>query len=116
MPEFDKIEAEDFIVRVRPYCDDEGMWNGEIDLAIVTQPNNPLSDDDYSQLIHFCKMMASCIPIMEYNEDLRELVHAYVMETLDTEYQVALEDKPRVVGEEGNVVKIDFGTKTEGSA
>jgi len=116
MPEYDTIEPEDFIVRVRPFCDDQGMWNGEIDLAIVTQPENALSDDDYGQLIHFCKMMASCIPIMEVNEDLRDLVHQYVMEKLDMEYEVELEDKPKVVEESGNVVKIDFGTKTEGSA
>jgi len=116
MREFDRIEPQDFVIRVRPYQDKDGVWNGEIDLAIVTQPENPLEDDDYNQVMHFCKMIASCIPIMEYNEDLRDLVHAYVMETVDRHYDVELEDKPKVVGQDGNVVKIDFRTKTEGSA
>jgi len=114
--EYDSIKPEDFIIRVRPFRDSEGMWNGEIDMAIVTQPENDLDDDDYFQMMHFCKMLASTIPVMEVNEDFRELVHNYVIERVDKEYEVELEDKPKVVGEDGNVIKIDFGTKTEGSA
>lgn len=114
--EYDLVEPQDFIVRIRPYLDDEGSWNGEIDVAVVTQPDNNLKDDDYFQVMHFCKMIASSIPVMELNEDFRELVHAYVMETLENNYEVELEDKPKVVGEEGNVVKIDFGTTTKGNA
>ena len=104
--ELEKIEAEDFVVRVRPTRDSKGMWNGEIDVAI----------EDYFQVMHFCKMLASTIPVMELNEDFRDLVHEYVMEKVDRHYDVELERKPEVVSEEGNVVKIDFGTKTEGSA
>lgn len=114
--EYDTIEAEDFIVRVRPLQDDEGIWSGEIDVAIVAQPDNPLQDDDYYQVMHFCKMIASTIPVMEFNEDFRNLVHDYVMETVDKHYDIELEDKPRVVDTDGNVVKIDFSSKTEGSA
>ena len=114
--EYDSIKPEDFIIRVRPFRDSEGVWNGEIDMAIVTQPENDLDDDDYFQMMHFCKMLASTIPVMEVNEDFRELVHNYVIERVDREYEVELEDKPKVVGEDGNVIKIDFGTKTEGSA
>lgn len=114
--EYDKIEPQDFIIRVRPYLDDDKCWNGEIDVAVVTQPENNLNDDDYFQMMHFCKMLASSIPVMELNEDFRELVHAYVVNVVDKEYEVELEDKPKVVGEEGNVVKIDFGTTTEGNA
>jgi hypothetical protein len=114
--ELERIEAEDFVVRIRPTRDREGMWNGEIDVAIITQPENDLDDEDYFQVMHFCKMLASTIPVMELNEDFRDLVHEYVMEKVDKHYDVELERKPEVVSEEGNVVKIDFGTKTEGSA
>ena len=67
-------------------------------------------------MMHFCKMLASSIPVMELNEDFRELVHSYVVNVVDKEYEVELEDKPKVVEKEGNIVKIDFGTKTKGSA
>lgn len=110
------IKPQDFMVRVRPFTDEDGEWNGEIDLAIITQPTNSLDDDDYFQLMHFCKMMASTIPIMETNEDLRDLVHNYVMEHVDKEYEVELEDKPKIIGEDGNVVQIDFATRTKGNA
>ena len=110
------IEANDFVIRVRPFTDDEGEWNGQIDLALVTQPANDLSDDDYTSLMHFCKMMASTVPIMEVNEDIRELVHEYVLETFDKDYEPVLENKPAIIGQDGNVISIDFNTKTEGEA
>ena len=115
-PELTSIDAEDFIIRVRPETDTEGEWTGEIDVAIITQPDNDLNDEDYSQVMHFCKMLTSTIPVMELNEDFRELVHRYVMSMKGLEYDVELEDKPKVIGEDGNVIQIDFGTKTEGSA
>lgn len=114
--EYDAVEPEDFIVRIRPSTNSSGSWNGEIDVAIITQPDNPLDDEDYFQVMHFCKMIASTIPVMEVNEDFRDLVHEYVTETVDKEYAIELENKPKVVEEDGNVVKINFSSKTEGSA
>jgi len=111
-----KMRDEDFVIRVRPYRDADGTWNGELDLSIITQANNDLDDEDYYQVMHFCKMMASTVPIMEDNAEIRDLVHNYVIEHIDKEYEVELEHKPEVVEQEGNVVKIDFGTKTKGSA
>ena len=110
------LENEDFILRIRPETDDEGEWTGDIDLAIITQPDNKLDDEDYSQLMHFCKMLASTVPVMENNPEFREIVHHFVMNMKDVDYSVELEDKPKVLETEGNVVKIDFGTKTKGSA
>mgnify|MGYP003638845864 CR=1 FL=1 len=112
------LENEDFILRIRPETDDTGEWTGDIDLAIITQPDNRLEDDDYSQLMHFCKMLASTVPVMERNEEFREIVHEYVMSMKDTPYDedVETEDKPKVVETDGNVLTIDFGTKTKGSA
>ena len=112
----ESIDRDDFMLRIRPTINSDGSWNGEIDVAIITQPENSLDEEDYFQVMHFCKMLASTIPVMELNEDFRELVHEYVMEKVDKHYEVELEDKPRVVGTDGNVVKIDFSSKTEGSA
>jgi hypothetical protein len=113
---FDKVKKEDFIIRIRPYIDREGSWNGDIDVAIITQPENNLDDEDYFQVMHFCKMIASTIPVMELNEKFRELVHDYVVEKVDNHTEVEVEDKPKVLSEDGNVVEIDFKTKTKGNA
>ena len=64
---FDKVKKEDFIIRIRPYIDREGSWNGDIDVAIITQPENNLDDEDYFQVMHFCKMIASTIPVMTFS-------------------------------------------------
>ena len=106
---------EDFVIRVRPFLDNDGIWNGEIDVAILTQKND-LIEDDYIQMMHFCKMLASTIPIMEVNEDLRELAHNYVVENIDKEYEVELEQKPDITYGDDNIVTIDFKTKTKGNA
>ena len=111
-----KMKKEDFLIRIRPFRDKDGSWNGDIDLSIITQPSNDMDDEDYYQVMHFCKMMASTVPIMEYNEDLRDMVHEYVMEHVDKEYTIEVEPKSQVVDRSDNVVKIDFGTKTKGSA
>jgi|TARA_R110000772_G_C12941692_1_gene401031 hypothetical protein len=113
-----KIEDSDFIIRIRPETDTDNEWTGDIDVAIITQPENTLMDDDYSQVMHFCKMLASTIPVMEYNEKFRDLVHDYVMslKSLDGDYEVELEEKSRIIGEEDNVIQIDFNTRTKGSA
>ena len=111
-----KLRSEDFLIRVRPFKDKDGSWTGDIDLSIITQPQNNLEDEDYNQVMHFCKMMASTVPLMEYNEDLRDMVHQYVMEHVDKEYTIEVEPKSRVVDVDDNVVKIDFGTRTKGNA
>jgi len=111
------IENHDFVIRVRPFLDENGNWTGEIDLAIITQPGNDLDDDDYYQLMHFTKMMTSTVPIMESNESIRELVHDYVMNVVDKDIEVTLEDEQEdtrtvtVTNREGNVISIDFNTK-----
>lgn len=110
------MRSEDFLIRVRPFKDVDGSWNGDIDLSIITQPSNDLPDEDYNQVMHFCKMMASTVPLMERDEELRDMVHNFVVEHVDREYVVEVDSRPRVIDREDNVVTIDFGTKTKGSA
>jgi len=109
------IQENDFVIRIRPFLDDEGEWTGEIDLSIMSQPNNNLSEDDYFQLMHFTKMMASTVPVMEDNEDIRQLVHDYVINVVDNALELRVErtedDKPRIVNIDNNVISVDFPTK-----
>jgi hypothetical protein len=63
-------------------------------------------------------MLASTVPIMEDNEELRSLVHEYVTDIVDKErdYLVELEKGPKVIDRDDNIITIDFGTTTKGSA
>ena len=117
MSDQENINYDDFVVRVRPFRDNEGSWTGEIDLSVITFPDNDFDDEDYSQLIHFCTMMAATIPIMEDNESIRDLVHDFVMNRFDTEHAPVVEQENITeVEHDGNVIKINFNTQTKGSA
>jgi len=114
----DQIEDEDFVIRVRPFTQGED-WTGEIDISIISSPANTLNDESYGQLMHFCKMMCSTVPIMEQDETIRNLVHTYVMEVVDNEMDIEVELEEEVGVEkryDGNVVHLTFNTKTGGSA
>ena len=113
----ESIEEGDFVIRVRP-TEIDGEWTGEVDISIISQADNPLNDEGYTQLMHFCKMMCATIPIMEQDESLRNLVHTYVMEVVDNEDEDMLEDDNDIIitREDGNVVHLSFGSKTKGSA
>ena len=114
-----EINEEDFIIRVRPFADDEGVWSGEVDISVIAMPNNPLDDKDYSQLMHFAKMICASVPVMEEVEELRTLINDYVLKVLDKEMEIDVELEERCGVEktyDGNVVHLNFNTRTGGSA
>lgn len=113
----DSIDETDFVIRVRP-TEVNGEWTGEVDISIISQADNPLNDEGYTQLMHFCKMMCATIPLMEQDDALRNLVHTYVMEVVDSDYEDVVEDDDEVIitKEDGNIVHLSFGSNTKGSA
>ena len=111
-----QIDEGDFVIRVRP-TEVDGEWTGEIDISIISQADNPLDDEGYTQVMHFCKMMCATVPLMEADEGLRNLVHSYVMEVVDREDEDMVDDDGVIITkEDGNVVHLSFGSKTKGSA
>lgn len=115
--EFESIDENDFVIRVRPAVL-EAEWTGEIEISIISSAGNSVNDEGYAQLMHFCKMMCATIPIMEQDETIRNLVHTYVMEVVDNDSDYVLEEDDDVIitKEDGNVVHLSFGSKTKGSA
>ena len=114
-----QIEDEDFVIRIRPFADDDGKWSGEVDISIIAFPDNPLDDDDYGQLMHFVKMMCASVPVMEEVPELRNIVHEYVLNVIDNEMDITVELEEEMGVEktyDGNVVHLSFSTKTGGSA
>ena len=113
----ESIDDGDFVIRIRP-SEVDGEWTGEVDISIISQANNPLNDEGYTQVMHFCKMMCASIPLMEMDENLRNLVHNYVMEVVDRDDDDVVEDDEGVIitKEDGNVVHLSFGSKTKGNA
>ena len=115
----EELNTEDFLIRVRPFADDDGRWSGEVDISIMAMPDNPMDDEDYYQVMHFAKMMCASVPVMEEVEEIRNIVHEYVTKVIDTEMDIDVEldeedDVDRTY--DGNVVHLHFNTKTGGSA
>jgi predicted RNA-binding protein Jag len=114
-----EINEEDFLIRVRPFANDDGRWSGEVDISIMAMPDNPMDEEDYYQVMHFAKMMCASVPVMEEMEELRNIVHEYVTKVLDTEMDIDVELEEEAGVEktyDGNVVHLSFNTKTGGSA
>ena len=114
-----EMRDEDFMIRVRPYADEDGIWSGEVDISIMYGDDNPMNNDDFHQVLHFTKMMCASVPVMEEVEELRNIVHEYVMKVIDNEADISVELEEEVGVEktyDGNVVHLHFNTKTKGSA
>ena len=115
----EKIQDEDFVIRGRPFADDNGEWRGEIYISIMAFPDKPMDDEDYSKVMHFCKMICATVPIMEQEESIRNIVHEYVTKVIDNEMDIDVELEPEMGVQkeyDGNVVHLNFNTKTGGSA
>ena len=112
----DSIREDDFVIRVRPMTD-QNEWSGYIDISIITSSENSLSDDSYMQLMHLCKMICATAPIMEQDSDLGEFVSDWVTSNIDNkEFSFEEEKEVEITHEDGNVIRLNFGTQTKGSA
>jgi len=114
------IKDNDFLIRIRPQSDETNEWTGEIDVAIITNDDKNMSDDDYYQILHLTKMVACTIPLMETHEDIRDTVHNFVMDYEEdniTEQDIPVDsDRGKVLEIDDNVVTLSFGSRTKGSA
>ena len=114
-----EVNNEDLLIRVRPFADDDGKWSGEVDISIMAMPDNPLDDEDYYQVMHFAKMMCAAVPVMEEVKNLRNIVHEYVTKVIDNEDDIDVELEEEMGVEktyDGNVVHLNFNSRTKGSA
>ena len=120
-----QLREEDILICIRPDVlkeTDKYFWSGNLDVSILAGRTNPLEDDDYYSLLHFAKMVAASVPVMEKSEELREIIHNYVVsevDTIDNEVVKNLDedsDRGKVLDITDNVLTISFGSKTKGTA
>ena len=111
------FEPNDFVIRLRPHMEQE-EWNGDVDISIMWDGTNHLSQDDFFRFMHLAKMICASVPMMEDNPALRNDISDFVYEsysTLDND-KPAPQSQPEILDRQGNVVYLSFNTKTEGSA
>lgn len=116
----DSLEKEDIVLCLRPTVTNGSEWSGDVSISIMAGRNNPLNDEDYYSLLHFAKMVCASVPIMEKSEELRDVIHNYVLEEIDMENELDVEledsDRGKVLDIKDNVVTLSFGSRTKGSA
>jgi hypothetical protein len=111
----DYIDDEDFLIRIRPIMEKQ-EWTGQIDVSILSAGDNDLDDDDYGQIMHLCKMVCASVPIMENHAEFGQMAHDFVMRQEEEEDQDQEELALEISQGDGNIVHLNFGSKTKGSA
>jgi|TARA_A100001515_G_C4578532_1_gene212238 hypothetical protein len=101
------LDKNDYTVRIKPMLDIKGRWTGQIDMSIVTQPGNDLSDDDYYSLMHFVKMICSSVPVMESNDDIRGIIQDYVISS-EEKTKKTLTKKSTSNKVDDNIIYVNF--------
>ena len=110
---FLSIEQEDFAIRLHPKLDDNKKWTGEVIVGIVVSDDNPMNDEDYGNMLQFTNMLCSCVGLMEDDKEFRDAVYEYYEEQQKEDESI----KPIVVKDaNSNVIRLNFNTKTDGSA
>ena len=74
------FDPNDFVIRLRPRMAD-GVWDGDVDIGIMWDGKHELVADDFHKLMHLTKMVCASVPIMEYDEELRNDINNFVLET-----------------------------------
>ena len=57
------FEPNDFVIRLRPHMEQE-EWNGDVDISIMWDGTNHLSQDDFFRFMHLAKMICASVPMM----------------------------------------------------
>lgn len=105
------LKPEDFVIRITPYHED-GTWDGDVQVSLVSSEENPLGEEDFAYLSHLCSMLCSVIPVIEEDEYVRDALHSYVTNRLDNEIP-DVADEPNYTAD-GNVLTLT--SKTRGNA
>lgn len=95
----DVLDVNDFAVRLSPHIED-GEWNGDVQLTIISTANNNLDEEDFSDLMSLATIMCASLPLAEENEAVRKALLEYVGSMTEQE-------QPKRTTE-GNVIHVAF--------
>jgi len=109
-----------FAVVMTPEFSEDDKWTGVIACHLEEEVNHDLSDDEITQIRTVSGLMATTLTLMEQDEDFLEYVKeaflAFNQEMLEDFIESTEEDNKPNFTKEGNVITLNFDTKTHGSA
>jgi len=114
------IKDQDVIIRMQPMLDSNNNWTGDVHLSVIDSPANPLSDDDYNELMFFARMCLVGIDLVRSDVDFSKRVFKIVEDEI---YQEKIKKQNSVpvpiMSRHDNVIRVDFRSmkdKLNGSA
>ena len=111
-----------FAVAVEPEFDDDNKWTGIVSAHVEENIENDLTDAELVQVRSVLGMLASCLELMERDEDFLDYVRSYFVDSqqgMIDEILAEFEESQKPVftkSEDGNVITLNFKTKTYGNA
>tara|TARA_Y100000768_G_C23820744_1_gene606406 strand:- start:387 stop:710 length:324 start_codon:yes stop_codon:yes gene_type:complete len=106
-----RINNEDFYIQLVPDLDKNKNWLGTLQVNIVTSNVNPIDDDGYNQIFHLCQLISSVVPYMDDNPDIITELEKYMKVE-----QKSSKPGKKIISKQGNVINLNFKSKTNGSA
>jgi len=109
-----------FAVAINPEFKEDGTWDGSVVAHIEEDVQNDLSPEELTQIRSVCGMLAACLPLMENDQDfldhIKEFFYSSYQQLVDDIYAEEEEANKPNFTKDGNVISLDFSTKTHGSA
>tara|TARA_R110000751_G_scaffold15799_1_gene50815 strand:+ start:564 stop:896 length:333 start_codon:yes stop_codon:yes gene_type:complete len=96
----------DYIIRISPFVDEDGIWTGELQVGSCTTDENNLKDDDYINLMQLTYMILAAIPAMEEDDYVREVLHKHAKGSLEEEKNKT--PKRKLESIDGNIINVNF--------
>jgi len=95
---------------MKPNFSNEGKWDGNIDLDIITDNKHTILKQDYLQLMQVASLVCSSLPMMEIDEEFRNTLCEYVESMIE---QDKIEEKKEIIKDSvanttGNIIKVNF--------
>jgi len=108
----DNFDPNDIIIRMKPNFKDN-KWNGYIDMEIITDNEHTMSKQDFISLMQVASLVCSSLPLMELDEEFREMLCNYAENVIEEKERLKKKDiiKESVANSDGSIINVNFGGK-----
>ena len=109
------MNPESFYIELKPGLDEKNSWTGELEVNIIRDKTNPMDKQSMLHLAHLTNLVACCVAYMDEHPSFLEAIEEYMLDTSDSISNIE-DNVAHVENTDTNVVKLNFGSKTKGSA
>ena len=100
------FDPNDFLIRLNPVTDENGEWNGDVAIGVITTPDNDLDEEDFDGMMYLTMMVTASLPLMEDSVEFRTKLQHYVKKLHGDDKDVT--PKPTSEKIADNVIKLKF--------